>query len=63
MASFMALGAGFLAALAIVQMRLISKTSSTYLMLFYYFLISTLVSGVFAWPQWKMPATFEMCLF
>jgi len=48
MASFMALGAGFLAALAIVQMRLISKTSSTYLMLFYYFLISTLVSGVFA---------------
>lgn len=56
LASILALLAGFLAALAIVQMRLISKTSSILQMLFYYFTVSALVTGVFAWAQWQVPA-------
>jgi drug/metabolite transporter (DMT)-like permease len=54
-ASLIALASGMLAALAIVQMRLISKTSTTKQMLFYYFLVSTIVSGVVASLQWKTP--------
>lgn len=54
-ASLIALASGILAALAIVQMRLISKTSTTKQMLFYYFLVSTIVSGVIASLQWKTP--------
>jgi drug/metabolite transporter (DMT)-like permease len=62
-ASLIALASGILAALAIVQMRLISKTSSIKQMLFYYFLVSTLVAGVLASLQWQMPENFKMWLF
>ena len=54
--SLLALIAGVLASLAIVQMRLISKTSSTKQMLFYYFLVSAVISGIFAAIQWRSPA-------
>jgi len=54
-ASLIALASGILAALAIVQMRLISKTSSLIQMLFYYFLVSTVVSGIVAIEQWQAP--------
>ena len=58
-ASLIALVSGLLAALAIVQMRLISKTSQTIQMLFYYFLVSTIISGVIAAFQWKSPLGYE----
>ncbi len=56
-ASLIALASGILAALAIVQIRLISKTSSVIQMLFYSFLVSTVVSGVVAGIQWQTPTT------
>ncbi len=54
-ASCIALVSGILAALAIVEMRIVSKTSSVTQMLFYYFLVSTIVSGVVATCQWETP--------
>lgn len=54
-ASFIALCAGVLSALAIVQIRQISKTSSISQMLFYYFAISSLLSGIVAAWQWQSP--------
>lgn len=56
-ASCIALVSGILAALAIVEMRIVSKTSSVTQMLFYYFLVSTIVSGVVAVFQWQTPTT------
>ncbi|OGT40673.1 MAG: hypothetical protein A3E81_04120 [Gammaproteobacteria bacterium RIFCSPHIGHO2_12_FULL_36_30] len=58
-ASLIALASGLLVALAIVQMRLISKTSQTIQMLFYYFLVSTIISGIVAALQWKSPIGYE----
>lgn len=55
MPSLIALSSGILAALAIVQMRLISKTSTTKQMLFYYFFVSTLAAGLVAALQWQSP--------
>ncbi len=60
--ALIALFAGGLAALAIVQLRLISKVSSTQQMLFYYFSVSTLVSGVIAVIQWQAPASLHVWL-
>lgn len=54
-ASLIALASGILAALAIVQMRLVSKSSSMIQMLFYYFLVSTVISGLVVIKQWQMP--------
>jgi drug/metabolite transporter (DMT)-like permease len=54
-ASCIALVSGILAALAIVEMRIVSKTSSVIQMLFYYFLVSTVVSGIVATCQWQTP--------
>ena len=54
-ASLIALASGILAALAIVEMRVVSKTSSVIQMLFYYFLMSTIVSGLIALWQWQPP--------
>ncbi|KTD26017.1 MULTISPECIES: DMT family transporter [Legionella] len=62
-ASVIALASGFLTALAIVQMRIISKSSSTKQMLFYYFMISTLASGFVAALQWESPESSEIWLF
>jgi drug/metabolite transporter (DMT)-like permease len=55
-ASLIALISGLLAAIAIVQIRVISKTSTTKQMLFYYFLVSTLVAGILTAIEWKSPA-------
>ncbi|ARG97880.1 DMT family transporter [Legionella micdadei] len=63
LASTIALASGFLTALAIVQMRVISKSSSTKQMLFYYFIVSTFVSGLVAAIQWKSPGTVEIWVF
>ena len=60
--SLIALGSGLLAAIAIVQMRLISKTSTTKQMLFYYFLISTLAAGLVAILQWQTPESMKIWL-
>jgi drug/metabolite transporter (DMT)-like permease len=54
-ASLIALASGIFAAVAIVQMRLVSKTNSVIQMLFYYFLVSTLISGIVAIGQWQTP--------
>lgn len=54
-ASCLALISGILAALAIVEMRIVSKTSSVTQMLFYYFLVSTIASGIVAAFQWQTP--------
>ena len=61
-ASLIALASGVLAATAIVQMRLISKTSTTKQMLFYYFLVSTLAAGIAAFLQWKNPGSLKVWL-
>lgn len=61
-AACLALAAGFLSALAVVQMRLISKNSSTQQMLFYYFFVSTLISGGIAFIQWVAPGNMETWL-
>ncbi len=53
--ALIALASGFFSALAIVQVRLISKSSSIKQMLFYYFFISTLISAVVAALQWQTP--------
>jgi drug/metabolite transporter (DMT)-like permease len=58
--SFIALASGFFSALAIVQLRFISKTSSTKQMLFYYFFISTLISGIVAAMQWQSAITLKI---
>ncbi|MBA2651954.1 MAG: DMT family transporter [Tatlockia sp.] len=62
--SLIALASGFFSALAVVQLRLISKTSPTSQMLFYYFFISTLVSGLLAALQWQpqSPTTWLMLI-
>lgn len=53
---------GFFAAIAIVQMRLISKTSSLLQMLFYYFSVSTLISGIAATLEWQTPQGMDIWL-
>jgi len=62
MPALLALAGGFLSGFAIVQMRLISKTSTVKQMLFYYFLVSTLVTGVIVVLQWQTPATIKIWL-
>jgi drug/metabolite transporter (DMT)-like permease len=62
-ASIIALASGILAAFAIVQVRLISKTSTTKQMLFYYFLVSTILAGIAALFQWKTPEHLQTWLF
>lgn len=61
--SLIALLSGILAALSIVQMRLISKTSSTQQILFYYLLINSIVSGSVALFQWQSPQSITAWLF
>lgn len=58
-----ALLSGILSALAIVQMRLISKTSTTVQMLFYYFLVSTVISAIPALWQWENPQNLTIWLY
>lgn len=62
LAALLAVFSGVFAALAIVQMRLISKTSSILQILFYYFVISAFVSGIFTFAQWKTPTDINMWL-
>ncbi len=57
-----ALLAGFFAALAIVQMRLLTKESSILQMLFYYFAVSAVISGIGAAAQWQTPSTLQTWL-
>jgi drug/metabolite transporter (DMT)-like permease len=54
--SLIALASGIFAALAIVQMRIISKSSAMNQMLFYYFFVSTIATGLVAIFQWQSPA-------
>lgn len=61
-ASLIALASGVFAALAIVHMRLISKSSPTIQMLFYYFLVSTLIAGMLTLYQWKTPENLKIWL-
>jgi drug/metabolite transporter (DMT)-like permease len=61
-AALFALLAGFLSAVAIVQMRLLSKESSILQMLFYYFAVSSLISGIATLAQWQMPSNMEAWL-
>lgn len=61
--SLIALVSGVFAATAIVYMRLISKTSTTKQMLFYYFSLSTIVVGTFAILQWRTPENLSIWFF
>jgi len=54
-AALMALASGVLVAIAIVQIRILSKTSSATQMLFYYFLVSTIICGAFTFFEWRSP--------
>lgn len=60
--SFIGLASGVLAAIAIVQIWILSKTGTTTQMFFYYFLIGTVASGAFALFQWRMPPDWKIWL-
>jgi len=51
--AFIALGSAVSAALSIVMMRKISAKDNSLKSLYYYFLISTLLSAFIAWPEWQ----------
>lgn len=61
--SLIALSSGLLAAIGIVQIRLMSKNSTIKQILFYYFLVSTLAIGLLAITQWQTPANAKIWLF
>jgi drug/metabolite transporter (DMT)-like permease len=61
-AALFALLAGFLSAVAIVQMRLLSKESPILQMLFYYFAVSCLISGIATVAEWQMPSNMQAWL-
>ena len=60
--SMLPLFAGFLIALAIIYVRLIGKVNTPNQMFFYYFYITTIISGIIAVFEWKTPATTEQWL-
>lgn len=60
--SLIAFASGILSALAIVELRLISKTSSIKQMLFYYFLVSTIIAGILTLLEWKTPENLKSWL-
>lgn len=60
--SIIALISGILAAFAILQIRLLAKTTPVKQMLFYYFLVSTIVLGFFAGYQWQTPGSIYLWL-
>ena len=60
--SMLPLLAGVLIAFAILYVRLIGKVNTPNQMFFYLFYITTLVSGIFAFFEWKTPGTLEQWL-
>lgn len=60
--SMLPLFAGFMIALAIIYVRLIGKVNTPNQMFFYYFYITTVISGIFAAVQWKTPETMDQWL-
>ncbi len=54
--SALALLSGLLVAVSMVQMRMLSKKSTFGQMLFYYFFVSTLITGIWVAVQWETPA-------
>lgn len=60
--SMLPLFAGFMIALAIIYVRLIGKVNTPNQMFFYYFYITTVISGIFAVIQWKTPDTMDQWL-
>jgi len=60
--SMLPLFAGLMIALAIIYVRLIGKVNTPNQMFFYYFYITTVISGIFAVIQWKTPSTMEQWL-
>lgn len=61
-AALLALLGSFFASIAIVQMRLLSKESPILQMLFYYFGISCLISGIVTFSQWQTPSQLQTWL-
>jgi len=57
--SFLPLLAGLMIAFAIIYVRLIGKVNTPNQMFFYYFYITTVISGIFAVFQWKTPDSLE----
>ena len=57
--SMLPLFAGFLIALAIIYVRLIGKVNTPKQMFFYYFYITTVISGIIAVFEWKTPVSTE----
>ena len=60
--SMLPLFAGFLIALAILYVRLIGKVNTPNQMFFYYFYITTVISGIVALFEWKTPDSLEQWL-
>ena len=59
----LALASAFFVALAILQIRLLGKTMATWPMLFYYFLMSTILTTPFGLIKVVVPSTGRMWLF
>lgn len=52
-AAFVGLASGILSGISILQIRLLTKSTSTKQVLFYYFLTGTAISGLFLFYQWS----------
>lgn len=61
--ALLALGSAFFVGLAIIQIRLIGKTIGTFPMLFYYFLMSTLLMTPFGLIKVVIPSSERVILF
>jgi len=55
LAALIALASGFLSGLAMVNVRIISKTSTTKQMIFYFLSVSTVILGLLSIFQWQTP--------
>ncbi|MEA1916947.1 MAG: DMT family transporter [Campylobacterota bacterium] len=60
--SLLALGAGFLAAIAFLEVRILSKTDSSLQILFYYYAVGSLISGIVCLFYWQWPSSHEQLL-
>ena len=60
--SLLPLIAGVMIAFAVLYVRLIGKVNTPNQMFFYYFYITTVISGIFVAFQWKSPETSEQWL-
>jgi drug/metabolite transporter (DMT)-like permease len=63
MGSIFALLAGIFASIAFVEMRLLSKRNLSLHMMLYYYLVSLVISAIYAAIQWQTPANHMLWLY